>query len=122
MEPHIGRERDNTPLMLNGYQVVEGKKKTSVVITSGRKPTVKKSEESCYRPKTIDYRGIVSFGGKSAMGNQEIAARLETIYEKIKNYPTPIAGCDEQFNFLLSERDRLRNLLATDQQQYVTAD
>ncbi len=53
---------------------------------------------------------------------QEIAAQLETIYEQIKNYPTPIAGCDEQFNFLLSERDRLRNLLATDQQQYVTAD
>ena len=56
------------------------------------------------------------------MENREIAARLDTIYEQIKNYPTPIAGCDEQFNFLLSERDRLRNLLATDQQQYVTAD
>ena len=61
-------------------------------------------------------------GGKSIMENQEIAARLETIYEQIKSYPTPITGCDEQFNFLLSERDRLRNLLATDQQQYVTAD
>lgn len=56
------------------------------------------------------------------MENQEIAARLETIYEQIKNYPTPIAGCDEQFNFLLEERDRLLNLLATDQQQSVTAD
>ena len=44
---------------------------------------------------------------------QEIAAQLETIYEQIKKYPTPIAGCDEQFNFLLEERDRLRNLLAT---------
>ena len=53
---------------------------------------------------------------------QEIAAQLETIYEQIKNYPTPIAGCDEQFNFLLEERDRLRDLLATDQQQSVTAD
>ena len=56
------------------------------------------------------------------MEHQEIAAQLETIYEQIKKYPTPIAGCDEQFNFLLSERDRLRNLLATDQQQSVTAD
>ena len=56
------------------------------------------------------------------MENQEIDARLDTIYEQIKNYPTPIAGCDEQFNFLLEERDRLRNLLATDQQQYFTAD
>ena len=56
------------------------------------------------------------------MEHQDIAARLDAIYERIKNYPTPIAGCDEQFNFLLSERDRLRNLLATDQQQSVTAD
>ncbi len=51
-------------------------------------------------------------GGKATMENQEIVARLETIYEQIKHYPTPITGCDEQFNFLLSERDRLRNLLA----------
>jgi len=56
------------------------------------------------------------------MEHQEITAQLETIYEQIKKYPTPIAGCDEQFNFLLLERDRLRNLLATDQQQSVTAD
>ncbi|MDC0038241.1 hypothetical protein OAJ78_01130 [Gammaproteobacteria bacterium] len=56
------------------------------------------------------------------MEHQDIAARLDAIYEQIKNYPTPIAGCDEQFNFLRSERDRLRNLLATDQQQSVTAD
>ena len=56
------------------------------------------------------------------MEHQEIAAQLETIYEQIKKYPTPIAGCDEQFNFLLEARDRLRNLLATEQQQSVTAD
>ena len=54
------------------------------------------------------------------MEHQEIAAQLETIYEQIKKYPTPIAGCDEQFNFLLSERDRLRNLLATDQEQFIS--
>ena len=61
-------------------------------------------------------------GGKSIMENQEIAARLETIYEQIKNYPTPITGCDEQFNFLLEERDRLRNLLATEQKQSITVE
>ena len=54
------------------------------------------------------------------MENQEITVRLETIYEQIKKYPTPIAGCDEQFNFLLEERDRLRNLLATEQETPVT--
>ena len=42
---------------------------------------------------------------------QEIAARLDAIYEQIKTYPTPIAGCDEQFNFLLAERDRLREMI-----------
>ena len=42
---------------------------------------------------------------------QETAARLDTIYEQIKNYPTPIAGCDEQFNFLLTERDLLREII-----------
>ena len=56
------------------------------------------------------------------MENQEIAARLETIYEQIKNYPTPIAGCDEQFNFLLEELDRLRNLLATEGNGSITVE
>ena len=32
---------------------------------------------------------------------------LEEIKEEIKNYPTPIAGCDVNFNWLLEERDRL---------------
>ena len=48
--------------------------------------------------------------GKSTE-KQEVEALLGVIYLKIKNYPTPIAGCDEQFNFLLSERDRLRDEL-----------
>ena len=62
------------------------------------------------------------YGGKSTMEHQEIAAQLETIYEQIKKYPTPIAGCDEQFNFLLEERDRLRNLLATEQETSITVE
>ena len=42
---------------------------------------------------------------------QEITARLDAIYEQIKTYPTPIAGCDEQFNYLLEERNRLREMI-----------
>ena len=42
---------------------------------------------------------------------QEITARLDAIYEQIKTYPTPIAGCDEQFNYLLEERNRLRKMI-----------
>ncbi len=41
----------------------------------------------------------------------EIRARLDAIYEQIKTYPAPIAGCDEQFNFLLAERMKLREML-----------
>ena len=32
---------------------------------------------------------------------------LQSVRKQLKDYPTPVAGCDEQFNFLLSERDRL---------------
>ena len=38
---------------------------------------------------------------------QAIIDSLQFVREQLKYYPTPIAGCDEQFNFLLSERDRL---------------
>ena len=38
---------------------------------------------------------------------QAIIDSLQFVREQLKDYPTPIAGCDEQFNFLLSERDRL---------------
>ena len=48
---------------------------------------------------------------QTPLENQKIAARLESIYQQIKDYPTPIAGCDEQFNFLLSERGKLRKEL-----------
>ena len=36
-----------------------------------------------------------------------VVERLQRIKDEIKRYPRPIAECDEQFNFLLSERDRL---------------
>ena len=42
---------------------------------------------------------------------QEISARLDAIYEQIKTYPTPITGCDEQFDYLLEERNRLREMI-----------
>ncbi len=57
-----GIEYVNPKRKSDGYKVVEGKKKTSVVITSGRK-TQKKSEEYCPRTKTIDYGGVSPKGG-----------------------------------------------------------
>lgn len=42
---------------------------------------------------------------------QAIRVKLETqrraLYDEIRNYPTPIAACDQQFNFLLEERGRI---------------
>ena len=49
---------------------------------------------------------VMSKKGKSTE-NREVEALLVVIYLQLKNYPTPIAGCDEQFNFLLAERGRL---------------
>ncbi len=37
------------------------------------------------------------------------AAKLLDV--EISNYPTPIAGCDQQFNHLLEERRRVNNAL-----------
>ena len=33
---------------------------------------------------------------------------ITDIKEQLKNYPTPVSDSDEQFNFLLEERDRLQ--------------
>ena len=30
-----------------------------------------------------------------------------TVQAEIRSYPTPIAGCDQQFNYLLEKRDRI---------------
>ena len=40
---------------------------------------------------------------------------ITDIKEQLKNYPTPVSDCDEQFNFLLSERDRLQKEITKDQ-------
>jgi len=43
--------------------------------------------------------------------NVDLNSRLNEILDEIKNYPTPIAGCDVQFNYLLEQKNILRNLL-----------
>jgi len=49
----------------------------------------------------------MSIKKRSPKKETAVVERLQRIKDKIKHYPTPIAGCDEQFNFLLRERDRL---------------
>jgi hypothetical protein len=42
---------------------------------------------------------------------ERIRSQLENekqrLYEAIRNYPRPVAGCDQQFNYLLEERSRI---------------
>lgn len=40
-----------------------------------------------------------------------IARRIEELSAEIRDYPTPIARCDEQLTALLEERSSLLNLL-----------
>ena len=63
-------------------------------------------------------RGIISTGQKSyhkwmfsymselPTKDREmfLEAEKRRLYEAIRNYPTPIAGCDQQFNYLLEQQ------------------
>ena len=42
-------------------------------------------------------------------------SRIDELSEEIRNYPTPIARCDEQLTGLLDERSRLLFLLSQGQ-------
>jgi hypothetical protein len=41
----------------------------------------------------------------------ELELEKGRIYERIRNYPTPITACDEPFDQLLAERDRISQAL-----------
>ena len=50
-----------------------------------------------------------------------LEAEKQRLYQEIRNYPTPIAGCDQQFNYLLeqqasvaAELSRIRASMAVD--------
>ena len=42
----------------------------------------------------------------------ELEREHDRIYDAIRNYPPPITACDEQFDRLLEERDRISRELA----------
>ena len=46
------------------------------------------------------------------MASARLQAEGKRIQEEISSYPTPIAGCDEQFNYLLERRSQIRRELA----------
>ena len=41
------------------------------------------------------------------VATNSLRAAQKTLIHEIKNYPTPIAGCDVQFNHLLAERQKV---------------
>jgi len=62
---------------------------------------------------------VASAAQRAAALDAELEARRLTLAEEIRTYPGPIAGCDQQFNWLLdqmelvkSERRRLESLCA----------
>ncbi|MBD3666274.1 hypothetical protein [Sulfitobacter aestuariivivens] len=42
------------------------------------------------------------------LARSELAAAKRLLDAEIRSYPTPIAGCDVQFNHLLADRQRVR--------------
>ncbi|REK06844.1 MAG: hypothetical protein DWQ37_22685 [Planctomycetota bacterium] len=38
---------------------------------------------------------------------ERLEAEKQRLYEEIRTYPTPIAGCDQQFNYLLEQQARV---------------
>ena len=47
----------------------------------------------------------------------ELRRRIEALSHEIRNYPTPIARCDEQLTQLLEERARLMAQLASQEHE-----
>ena len=39
--------------------------------------------------------------------SENLQKELRKLNEKIGNYPSPITGCDEQFNYLLKKRSEM---------------
>ncbi|WP_170480767.1 hypothetical protein [Ruegeria arenilitoris] len=46
------------------------------------------------------------------IARQELRLAQAALRRDMADYPTPIAGCDEQFNHLLDQSQRIRNALA----------
>lgn len=47
-----------------------------------------------------------------AVARAELQKAKQQISDEIHTYPTPIAGCDAQFNHLLAERQRVSGALS----------
>ncbi|MGB7241127.1 MAG: hypothetical protein WBC93_03440 [Sulfitobacter sp.] len=54
------------------------------------------------------------------IARSELVIARQFLSDEIRNYPTPISGCDAQFNHLLAEREKVQTALyALDQVVFV---
>lgn len=54
---------------------------------------------------------IDDFNGCILAARTELALAKRILNDEIRTYPTPIAGCDVQFNHLLAERQKVLTAL-----------
>jgi len=52
-----------------------------------------------------------SYQAALTLALQELQTARKCLRSEIAEYPTPISGCDEQFNRLLSDRTRIANAI-----------
>lgn len=50
------------------------------------------------------YTGRMTEGDDLRDREAFLATEKQRLYQEIRNYPTPIAGCDQQFNYLLEQQ------------------
>lgn len=54
-----------------------------------------------------------SFSNCILAAKAELQAARSLLQNEIRNYPTPISGCDAQFNHLIGERQKVLDALGT---------
>ena len=54
----------------------------------------------------------LSFEDRIAHAMTHLEAARATLIAEIKHYPTPVAGCDVQYNHLLEEKSRVNAAIA----------
>lgn len=57
--------------------------------------------------------GMSEYKSRLADATNQLKSALHAVAREISGYPTPISGCDEQFNHLLAERTRIEAALRT---------
>ncbi len=55
---------------------------------------------------------MVDYSECLGIARLELKLAQAALRRDMAEYPTPIAGCDEQFNHLLDQSERVRNALA----------